>query len=94
MYQSSHGRILIFGGGNGANALNDLHALDVSAGEEGLKWERLETNGAKGRPTARGYHSMDLVGSRAVVFGGSDGTECFSDVWVLDLGSSCFSRVS
>lgn len=29
---------------------------------------------------------MNLVGGKCVVFGGSDGTECFSDVFVLDLG--------
>ena len=49
-----------------------------------MSWRRLETRGR--RPVARGYHSMDLVGTKAIVFGGSDGTECFSDVWVLDLG--------
>lgn len=29
---------------------------------------------------------MNLLGDRAIVFGGSDGSECFSDVFVLDLG--------
>lgn len=30
--------------------------------------------------------TMNLLGNRAIVFGGSDGSECFSDVFVLDLG--------
>ena len=29
--------------------------------------------------------TMNLIGDRAVVFGGSDGAECFSDVFILDL---------
>lgn len=84
LYQN---KIIIFGGGNGATALNDLFALDVSDLDR-MRWEEIETkgNGNGGKPIARGYHSMNLVGSKLVVFGGSDGTECFSDVWVLDLG--------
>ena len=31
--------------------------------------------------------TMNLVGDKVVVFGGSDGVECFSDVFVLDLGT-------
>jgi hypothetical protein len=29
--------------------------------------------------------TINLIGDRAVVFGGSDGAECFSDVFILDL---------
>lgn len=29
---------------------------------------------------------MNLIGSKAVIFGGSDGTECFGDLFILDLG--------
>ncbi|ORY92943.1 hypothetical protein BCR35DRAFT_349243, partial [Leucosporidium creatinivorum] len=82
--------LLIFGGGNGANALNDVHSLDVSNLEK-LEWKEVKTRGRK--PIARGYHSMNLVGSKAVVFGGSDGTECFSDVFVLDLETLLWTEV-
>lgn len=80
-----HNLLLIFGGGNGSHALNDLHALDLSDLSH-LVWRELETKGEK--PIARGYHSMTRVGDKAVVFGGSDGTECFSDLFLLDLGLS------
>lgn len=82
------GRIILFGGGNGASALNDTFALDVSDLTKPLVWERLDTRGREGAgvPPPRGYHTMNLVGDKVVVFGGSDGTECFSDVWALDLG--------
>lgn len=83
-------KIIVFGGGNGSNALNDVHALDVSDLRH-LEWRLVETHGKK--PIARGYHSMNLVGSKCVVFGGSDGTECFSDVHILDLQKMSWSEV-
>lgn len=79
-------KIVVFGGGNGATALNDVHTLDV-ADLKNLRWRKLATSGKA--PIARGYHSMNLVGSKCVVYGGSDGTECFADVHILDLGEFC-----
>ncbi|KAG8908914.1 hypothetical protein FRB99_000017 [Tulasnella sp. 403] len=75
--------IYIFGGGNGHRALNDVWALDVSVGPDKLRWEQIHAHGQK--PGARGYHTANLVGEVMVVLGGSDGRECFQDVWVLDL---------
>lgn len=83
-------RILFFGGGNGATALNDLHALYV-ADMRRLRWQAIETKGDK-KPPPRGYHSMELVGNSLVVIGGSDGAVCYSDVWVLDLGTHLSAR--
>ncbi|KAJ9130424.1 Tip elongation aberrant protein 1 [Pleurostoma richardsiae] len=37
------------------------------------------------RPKARGYHTANMVGSKLIIFGGSDGGECFNDVWVYDV---------
>lgn len=78
--------IYVFGGGNGHRALNDVWALDVSVPPDKLRWEQVPTHGTK--PGARGYHTANLVGEVMVVLGGSDGRECFSDVWVLDLGEA------
>lgn len=78
-------RVYIFGGGNGTQALNDLWTLDVGVSVEKMKWEELETKGRK--PTARGYHTANLVGNVMVIMGGSDGRECFSDIWCLNLGA-------
>ncbi|KAG8927263.1 hypothetical protein FRC02_008340 [Tulasnella sp. 418] len=74
-------KIYIFGGGNGHRALNDLWCLDVSVGLDKLKWEAVGTTGAK--PASRGYHTANLVGGVMIVVGGSDGRECFDDVWIL-----------
>lgn len=81
-------RIWVFGGGNGTQALNDVWTLDVgsSASVERMRWEVIPTKGKK--PTARGYHTANLVGNVMVVVGGSDGRECFSDIWCLNLGAS------
>jgi hypothetical protein len=90
------GRLIIFGGGDGGQALNDVWALDVTRDPEQWTWEELKTKGWKSKlrdddepgeiPRARGYQTTDLVGNVMVVMGGSDGIESFSDIWVLDLG--------
>ncbi|SCZ99508.1 BZ3500_MvSof-1268-A1-R1_Chr3-1g06047 [Microbotryum saponariae] len=89
--------IIIFGGGNGSpflrrvqNALQDVHSLDVS-NHYRPTWSELQVRGPK--PVRRGYHSMTLVGSKAIVFGGSDGTECFSDMFVLDLEGLTWTEI-
>lgn len=71
------------GGGDGVRALNDVFILDI-ANIERLTWSKLESTGRP--PISRGYHTSNLVGDKLVVYGGSDGHECFNDVHVLDLG--------
>ena len=65
-------------------ALNDVWTLDVGVPVERMRWEQIETKGKK--PTPRGYHTANLIGNVMVVVGGSDGRECFSDIWCLNLG--------
>ncbi|OBZ74514.1 Dynein alpha chain, flagellar outer arm [Grifola frondosa] len=78
-------KIWIFGGGNGLEALNDVWTLEVGGPIERMRWEHVETRGKK--PTPRGYHTANLIGNVMVVVGGSDGRECFSDIWCLNLGA-------
>ena len=88
------GKLWIFGGGNGEFALNDLWTLDITANLERLKWQQIEAGRVKPKP--RGYHTATLVGNMMIVIGGSDGHDCFYDIWCLNLGapfsSSVFSR--
>jgi Rab9 effector protein with kelch motifs len=77
-------KLWIFGGGNGMEALNDIWTLDVGVPIDRMRWELIETKGKK--PSPRGYHTANLVGSVMVVVGGSDGRECFSDVWLFNIG--------
>lgn len=34
-----------------------------------------------------------MVGSKLIIFGGSDGEECFKDVWIFDVETLVFSKV-
>ncbi|KAH7882189.1 hypothetical protein F5I97DRAFT_1817533 [Phlebopus sp. FC_14] len=95
------GKVYIFGGGNGLTALNDLWALDVSrldqalrgtGGSGGLKWSLVRTRGEP--PAPRGYHTANLVGEVMIIVGGSDGRECFSDVWCLNMETLVWTRVN
>ncbi|CEP15005.1 hypothetical protein [Parasitella parasitica] len=83
-------KIIIVGGGDGARALADVHMLDVS--DPTLpKWSLLHPEGTP--PIARGYHTSNLVKDKLIVYGGSDGHECFGDVYVLDLASNRWYQI-
>jgi len=45
------------------------------------------------KPKARGYHTANMVGSKLIIFGGSDGGECFRDVWVFDVETLIWKAV-
>lgn len=76
--------LVVFGGGNGQAALNDVWALNI-ADPDKLTWHEWGTNGQI--PQKKGYHTANLVGDKMVVFGGSDGHASFADVHVLNLSS-------
>ncbi|KAI3399923.1 hypothetical protein diail_5079 [Diaporthe ilicicola] len=93
--------IYVFGGGDGVRALNDIWRLDVSdlskmswklvsspTDEGGSKTKSpggSTTPGKDSKPKARGYHTANIVDGKLIIFGGSDGGECFNDVWVYDI---------
>ncbi|KAJ1825177.1 hypothetical protein GGH91_000831 [Coemansia sp. RSA 2671] len=88
-----NGYVYLFGGGDGHKALNDLWRVRAEPTAQGtFEWEEVETKG--GRPFPRGYHTSTLVGNQVVVFGGSDGQECFGDTSLLNLDSMEWSHVS
>ncbi|KAI9792939.1 MAG: hypothetical protein M1816_001261 [Peltula sp. TS41687] len=87
-----HG-IYVFGGGDGVKALNDIWRLDVSDTTR-MSWKLISApSKSSGRPTARGYHTANMVGSKLIIFGGSDGLECFRDVWVFDVETQIWRAV-
>jgi len=84
--------LYVFGGGDGNQALNEVYILDT----ERMLWAECKTTGVKGdsSPGPRGYHTSTLIdNSRILVFGGSDGQECFSDLHILDTASNVWSKV-
>ncbi|KAM7207714.1 Tip elongation aberrant protein 1 [Naviculisporaceae sp. PSN 640] len=99
--------IYVFGGGDGVRALNDIWRLDVSDINK-MSWKLVSGpsssstdnsrspvpgNGKDIRPKARGYHTANMVGSKLIIYGGSDGGECFNDVWVYDVETSIWKPV-
>ncbi|KAF4462816.1 Tip elongation aberrant 1 [Fusarium albosuccineum] len=90
--------IYVFGGGDGVRALNDIWRLDVTDVNK-MSWRLVSSPdktspGAKDyRPKARGYHTANMVGSKLIIFGGSDGGECFDDVWVYDVETQVWRAV-
>ncbi|KAL2015703.1 hypothetical protein VTK56DRAFT_5004 [Thermocarpiscus australiensis] len=95
--------IYVFGGGDGIRALNDIWRLDVSDVNR-MSWKlisapsssadgRSPVGGRDVRPKARGYHTANMVGSKLIIYGGSDGGECFNDVWVYDVETHVWKAV-
>ncbi|KAH9958732.1 galactose oxidase [Russula dissimulans] len=89
LYQN---KIWVFGGGNGLQALNDVWALDVGGSLDRMKWEQVTITGRK-RPSPRGYHTANLVQNVMIVVGGSDGRECFQDIWCLNLDTAVWTQI-
>ncbi|KAJ7186295.1 hypothetical protein GGX14DRAFT_618506 [Mycena pura] len=84
------GKIWVFGGGNGMTALNDVWTLDVSNTGK-MRWDEVQTTGRK--PSHRGYHSANLAGNIMIIVGGSDGKDCFNDMWCLNLDTLRWTKL-
>ena len=57
-----------------------------SAAPTPLAWSEVTTVGDA--PRAREDHTLTIVGDRALLFGGRDGSRVFGDLWSLDLATS------
>ncbi|CAE6484383.1 unnamed protein product [Rhizoctonia solani] len=87
-----NGRLIVFGGGNGTVALNDVWAMDITVPFDKLRWEQIKArDGPVPRP--RGYHTCNLVGNVMVIVGGSDGRDTYDDIWVMDLDTGLWKEV-
>lgn len=51
-------------------------------------------HGLGGIPSPRGYHTANLVGNMMIIVGGSDGKDCFAEIWCLNLGKFLFLKLS
>lgn len=82
--------MIIFGGGNGVGALNDVHTMDCSDLTR-LEWRKWECQGKV--PIGRGYHTSNVVDHKLIVIGGSDGHMSFNDIHVLRLDTKVWYQV-
>ena len=87
-YDARRGRMVIFGGQRGGDALGDTWALDLSAGV----WEELSsTTGPGGRKFAASVY--DAGNDRFLVLGGDTGTAKDGGVWSLNLDDATWEEV-
>ncbi|XP_074292980.1 protein GLUTELIN PRECURSOR ACCUMULATION 3-like isoform X1 [Silene latifolia] len=82
---TSRGHYLLLFGGHGTGGwlsrydifYNDCVVLDRAS----VQWKQLPTT--NDGPPVRAYHSLTLIGSRYLLFGGFDGKSTFGDIWWL-----------
>jgi hypothetical protein len=78
-------RLLVFGGESNAGLTNGVFALPLS-GASG--WSPLTATGVGPLPRRAAGVVYDPVRDRLLVFGGSDGTTTYNDVWALSLAGA------
>ena len=85
VFDSIGGRMIVFGGNDGTDRLNDVFSLSLGQTPTwtavSIPWEA---------PDARYQHAAayDPVRQRMLVFGGNRGAEWLGDTWALDLSGS------
>jgi len=86
VYDAARDRVLVYGGVNFFSGVyNDVWALQLAGTPT---WQRLFPTGTL--PLPRYLHSavIDPLRDRMVVFGGSNGSSSYDELWTLDLGGT------
>jgi hypothetical protein len=81
VYHPSRNSMIIFGGNDGANGLNDVWELDLDS----LKWSQMAPSGTP--PSGRWSYTagLSLQLNKLIVRGGQSGSSVVGDEWTLDL---------
>lgn len=79
---SRRGRVIVFGGFDGTQYLNDAWSLSLGATRF---WTRLQPSGTSPPARTAACAVYDSVGDRVVVFGGTRFGAYLNDVWALSL---------
>jgi hypothetical protein len=89
IYDAANERMIVFGGYDGHDYLNDVWALDSTAGGE--EWHRIFPSGIS--PAKRANHSAiyDAANERMVIFGGEDNDRYFNDIYALNVVRVCYA---
>ena len=77
-YDAASGKIIMFGGYDGATYLNDTWLFD------GVSWTRAPHSRVSPRPRANAQMAYDSVTRKVVLFGGYNGTHYLGDTWIWD----------
>jgi len=87
-YDSQKHRLIMYGGQN-AGARDDIWAFDLALN----KWTELTP---VIRPPGRWFaaHIYDSANNRATIFGGNTGSEVKNEVWVFDLWTNAWTKLS
>ncbi|TLD25701.1 cell polarity protein-like protein [Venturia nashicola] len=90
-------KIYIFGGQVEGYFFNDLVAFDLNSLQmAGNRWEVMIPNGGDGTgpvPKPRTNHSIVTWQDKLYLFGGTDGTQWFNDVWTYDPRTNAWSEL-
>jgi len=78
----------IFGGGSGEAGLNDLWRLDLTRKPT---WTQLHPVGR--RPEPRVYHTATVVRDVMIIYGGLDGRQCFSNMYIYNFVSNTYTEL-
>ena len=92
VYDSSSGKVIIFGGTDMATCFNDMWAYDPAANT----WTELKPVGEV-VPPGRSSACMvyDAAGGQLILFGGMDVQfACFNDTWAYDLAANTWTSVN
>jgi Rab9 effector protein with kelch motifs len=81
--------IYIFGGGSGSSGLNDLWRLELAP--QAPRWTQLFPTGRK--PEPRVYHTATVVRDVMIIYGGLDGKQCFSNIYLYNFHANTFTEV-
>jgi N-acetylneuraminic acid mutarotase len=82
--------VLVFGGFIGDDAIPSAFTWNIDLQKQTI--ERVMTKGRAPKP--RGSHAAAVLGTKMYIFGGSNGSERFNDLWVLDLGTSTWTSLN
>lgn len=81
-YDGDRQRALLFGGVSaGDQPLDELWALSITT-PENVCWTRLTPGGSE-RPSARSQHTAFFFGGKMYLYGGTDGSTTFDELWEL-----------
>ncbi|RPA81853.1 galactose oxidase [Ascobolus immersus RN42] len=81
-------RLFLFGGESDGHFFQDLSAFDLGSLQQDCDWKRLSpeaVNGKSNLPAPRSNHTMVVFQDSLYLFGGSDSTTWYNDVWRYDV---------